>query len=596
MMPGPEFTKKGSEPSVIPSLADRLRGSVRDLLFCLAAGFLLVAPGLALPMFTQVFVDRILVEGRDDWLRPLIIGMIFMGALQVSLRLLQLKYLRELRMKLAIKLSGSFLWHVLRLPISFFAQRFAGEISSRVSLNDGIAHTLSGQLATTVIDCMMLVFYTVVMIQYDAVLTVIGVLFAFGNVLALRWVARKRIDANMRLRQEMGKVAGVTIAGLQSIETLKASAQENSFFSRWAGYYTKGVTAQQELGMSNQNLSLLPGLLASFTTMLILVVGGIRVMEGHLTIGMLIAFQSLMFSFQGPVTTLIGLGSALQTLQGDLKRVDDVLLHPTIGDTGNSSGPPEEEEPEEEIRLNGHVELKNVTFGYNPVTPPLIENFNLTVKPGQRVALVGGSGSGKSTLAKLVSGLFEPWSGEILFDGKPRERIDRRVMANSLAMVDQDILFFAGSVRDNLTLWDETVPRRHLDLACRDAEIQEIVRSLPGGCDGSLLEGAANLSGGQRQRLEIARALVNNPTILVLDEATSALDTETEFNIDRHLRKRGCSTIVVAHRLSTIRDCEEIIVLRQGKVIQRGTHEALWDEEGEYRRLIESEGEALKSG
>lgn len=591
MEPGAEFEKGGQRPSAARALAQRLRGSTRDLLFCLVAGLLLVAPGLALPMLVQLFVDAVLVQDLHDWLRPLLLGMALMMVLRVVLRMLQLSYLRHLRAKLAVLLSGSFVWHVLRLPVGFFAQRFAGEISSRLALNHGIADALSGQLATALIDCLTLVCYAAVMWYYNPWLTMIGVVFALGNALALRWIARRRIDANMRLRQEVGKLAGVSIAGLQSIETLKASALESAFFARWAGHYTKANLAQQELGLTNQSLGVLPGLLSSLSTILILVLGGWSVIDGKMSIGGLIAFHSLMLSFLRPVATLVSLGSTVQTLQGDILRVDDVLLHPIDpqterAGTNDSSG-------EQAWRLSGHVELRGVTFGYSRVAPPLIEDFNLVLRPGQRVALVGGSGSGKSTIAKLVCGLYEPWAGEILFDGQPRMQHSRRVLANSLSMVDQDVLFFGGTVRDNLTLWDETVPPSHLESAARDAEIRDVILSLPGGYGAELLEGAGNLSGGQRQRLEIARALINNPSVLVLDEATSALDAETEFQIDQHLRRRGCATLVIAHRLSTIRDSEEIVVLSKGKVVQRGTHEDLWGLEGEYRRLIHSEGEAL---
>jgi ATP-binding cassette subfamily C protein len=585
MQPGPEFEKRGRKPSAIRALRSRISGSVGDLLFCIVAGLLLVAPGLAVPMLTQLFVDRVLIEGRADWLRPVLVGLGALAALRIVLELLQLRYLRALRTKLAVKLSGSFLWHVLRLPVGFFAQRFAGEISSRLALNHDVADALSGRLATAIIDSMMLMFYVVVMAYYDMTLTGIGVLFALGNVVALRWIARRRVDANLRLRQELGKVSGVSIAGLQSIETLKGSAMESAFFARWSGYYTKATTAQQELGVANQTLGILPVALASLTTMLILVVGGWRVIEGHLTIGMLIAFQGLMWSFQRPLSTMVQLGSQLQTLQGDLMRLDDVLRHPV--DPGTLT-----ESEGGAARLSGKLELRDVTFGYSRVAPPLLENFNLVLEPGRRVAIVGASGSGKSTVAKLVCGLYEPWEGEILFDGRPRKSIPREVLANSLSMVDQDILFFAGSIRDNLTLWDDSVPPADLEAACRDALILHVVLSMESGYEAELLEGAANLSGGQRQRLEIARSLVNNPALLVLDEATSALDAESEYRIDRNLRQRGCASLVVAHRLSTIRDSDEIIVLSNGKVVQRGRHEELWESDGEYRRLIETESEA----
>ncbi len=596
MEPGPEFERKGKRPSTVRALAGRLRGMARDLAFCVAAGLLLVVPGLAVPMITQVFVDEILIEDRSDWLRPLLLGLGFLAVLQTALGLLELSYLRELRTKLAVKLSGSFLWHVLRLPVGFFAQRFAGEISDRLRLNHTIAESLSGELATAVIQCAMLVFFAALMASYDVPLTAIGVLFAVANIVALRAISRSRVDANLRLQQEQGKVAGVSIAGLQSMETLKGSALESAFFARWSGYYAKATAARQELGVTNQTLGLLPLFLSSLTTLLVLVVGGWRVMNGAMTIGMLVAFQSLMLTFQRPVATLVRLIGLLQTLQGDVTRVDDVLLHPLDGRFAGGNGRPETAEPPLSGRLSGRVELVDVTFGYSRIAPPLLEKLRLALEPGRRIAIVGSSGSGKSTVAKLVAGLYRPWEGEILLDGRPRDSHPRGLVASSLALVDQDILFFAGSVRDNLTLWDDGIPQARLEAACRHAEIHDVVLSLPGGYDAELLEGAVNLSGGQRQRLEIARALVNDPSILVLDEATSALDAETEFRIDRNLRERGCSVLVVAHRLSTIRDSDEIIVLSRGKVVERGRHEDLWrNPDGEYRRLIRSEGGALES-
>ncbi|MDJ0573035.1 MAG: NHLP family bacteriocin export ABC transporter peptidase/permease/ATPase subunit, partial [Pleurocapsa sp. MO_192.B19] len=549
-------------------------------------------PGLAIPVFSQVFVDEILVENRTEWIRPLILGMIITTIFQGILTLLRLRYLRKLRIKLAVGMSTRFLWHILRLPVRFYAQRYAGEVSNRASLNNKVAQVLSGQLATTVIDTVMLLFYAVVMFAYDGVLTLIGVCFAAINGLALQRVARQRVDLNLRLVQDWGKAHGVSIAALQSIETLKASALESDFFSRWSGYYAKAASAQQDLEVTNEMLGVLPIFLTSLTSMLILVVGGLRVMDGNLSIGMLVAFQSLMLSFQQPVNTLVDFGTILQELEGDLNRLDDVLgnsLDPEVeAEEGRETGRQGDWEIRE--RLQGYVELRNITFGYSHVEPALIENFSLSLQPGQRVALVGSSGSGKSTLAKLISGLYQPWSGEILLDGTPRSEIPREVLASSLSLVEQDIFLFGGTVRDNLTLWDATVTDEQLIQASRDAAIHETVVTIPGGYDGELLEGGVNLSGGQRQRLEIARALVKNPAILVMDEATSALDAQTEQIIVENLRRRGCSCILVAHRLSTIRDCDEIIVLEKGKVVQRGTHEELWEEGGVYGRLIRSEG------
>ncbi len=593
MEPGDYFCQEGSKPSVISALTDRLRGSVGAIIYSIVAGFLLVLPGLAIPVFSQVFVDQVLVENRSEWLRPLILGMIITTGFQGILTLLRLRYLRKLQIKLAVGMSARFLWYLLRLPVNFYAQRYAGEISNRASLNNKVAEVLSGKLATTVIDTVMVFFYGMVMFAYDGVLTLIGICFSAINGLALHWVARQRVDTNMRLVQDLGKASAVGIAALQSMETLKASALESDFFSRWSGYYTKAVNAQQELEITNQVLGVLPILLTSLTSMLILVVGGWRVMDGNLSVGMLVAFQSLMLSFQQPVNTLVDFGTTLQELEGDLNRLDDVLgnsldVELEVGREGDRES--EVIEITAGARLQGYVELRNITFGYSHVEPPLIENFNLSLQPGKRVALVGASGSGKSTLAKLICGLYQPWEGEILFDGIPRSEIPREVLASSVSLVEQDIFLFGGTVRENLTLWNATIPDEQLVQACGDAAIHDTVMTIPGAYDGKLLEGGVNLSGGQRQRLEIARALVKNPAILVMDEATSALDAQTEQIIVANLRKRHCSCILVAHRLSTIRDCDEIIVLDKGKVVQRGTHEQLWEEGEEYERLIRSEG------
>ncbi|WP_431191382.1 NHLP family bacteriocin export ABC transporter peptidase/permease/ATPase subunit [Funiculus sociatus] len=588
MEPGPEFQKGGRKPNLLRALWERLQGATGVLAYCLLAGLLLTLVGLVVPVFSQVFVDEILVQGRQHWLRPLLLGMAIAAILQGILTLLRLRYLRRLKVKLSVGMSSRFLWHILRLPVGFYAQRFAGEISNRTSLNDQVADVLSGRLATTAIDAVMVIFYALVMLQYDAVLTSVVVSFAVVNVLTLQWISRQRVDANQRLIQEYGKAAGASIAALQSIETIKASGLESDFFARWSGYYTKAINSQQELGVTNQTFSVLPALLSSLSSMALLVVGGLRVMNGHLSIGMLIAFQGLMQSFLLPVNNLVSFGSTLQEMEGNLIRLDDVLDNPV--DPQVESRSHKDNETIQSSRLQGYVELENITFGYSRLEAPLIENFTLSVKPGQRVALVGGSGSGKSTVAKLVSGLYEPWEGEIRFDGLPRHQIPQSVLTNSVAMVEQDISMFGGTVRDNLTLWDTTVSDKSLVRACRDAAIDDVVLSMSGGFDASLIEGAANLSGGQRQRLEIARALVNNPSILVMDEATSALDAETEKIIDQNLRRRGCTCLIVAHRLSTIRDCDEIIVLERGKVMQRGTHQELWQVEGAYSRLIRSEG------
>jgi ATP-binding cassette, subfamily C, bacterial len=587
--PGTDFQKKGSKPSMTAALWKRLKGSSGALTYCMVTGLFLTLIGLVIPVFSQIFVDEILVQGRRAWLFPLLWSMGLAAVLQAAITLLRLRYLRKLKVKLNVGMSSRFLWHILRLPMSFYAQRYAGEISNRAHLNDFVADILSGKLATTAIDTVMVFFYAAIMLQYDWVLTLMIVGFAIINVIILQKISRQRIDANQRLMLEQGKAVGVSIAALQSIETLKASALESDFFSRWSGYYTKALNSQQTLESTNQIFSVLPILLSALSSAGLLVVGGLRVMDGHLSIGMLIAFQGLMLGFQQPVNNLVSFATTLQELEGDLTRLDDVLDNPV----DSLAATKDQALSYPSAKLQGQVDIRQLTFGYSRLAPPLITDFNLSIKPGQRVALVGGSGSGKSTVAKLVSGLYQPWSGEILFDGQVRSTIPHNILTNSISMVEQEIALFGGTIRDNLTLWDTTIPQKQLKSACSDAAINDTILALAGGYDSQLSEGGVNLSGGQRQRLEIARALVNNPAILIMDEATSALDAETEQLIDGHLRRRGCTCIIVAHRLSTIRDCDEIVVFDRGKVVQRGTHQDLWSVPGAYAKLISTEGEAL---
>ncbi len=585
--PGPDFIRGGAKASIIKSLKVRLKGSRSAIVYIVLISLMLVIPGLVIPIFSKIFVDEFLVKQMKDWIKPLLLAMGITAILRAGLTWLQQYYLLRMETKFTLSSSSKFLWHVFKLPIEFFSQRYGGEISSRVLINDRIAQLLSGEMATTVLSLITLVFYAVLMFYYDIVLTLVGISIAVLNVLALKYVSRKRIDENQKLLQEQGKMLGVAMNGLQMIETLKADGSESEFFARWSGYQSKMVNAQQKLGLYTHILTSFPVTLTMLNTAAILAIGSLRVMNGHLSMGMLVAFQSLMASFTRPVSKLVNLGATLQDAKGDMSRLDDVLKYEE-DDLIKNENEEVDEEDEMLIKLTGDVELKNVSFGYSRLEKPLIENLNLKIKPGARVALVGGSGSGKSTVAKLVAGLYKPWSGQILFDGIPRYEIPRTVINNSLGMVDQDIFLFEGNVRDNLTLWDSTAPKVDMVLATKDACIHDDITVKPGGYDGILDEGGYNFSGGQRQRLEIARALVNNPTILVLDEATSALDPITEKNIDDNLRRRGCTCLIVAHRLSTIRDCDEIIVLSRGKVVQRGTHDELKDMEGPYSNLIEN--------
>ncbi len=542
----------------------------------------LVLPGLVIPVFQKTFVDDILIQGSRTWLRPLLLAMAVTAIVRGLLTYLQQRGLLRMEMKLALGASSRFLWHVLRLPMEFFAQRFGGDIVSRVEINDTVAGLLSGELATNLVNIVMVGFFAALMFRYDAGLTMLGVGVALFNLLVLRLLARKRKDANLRLLQERGKLVGTSMAGLQSLETLKASGTESEFFSTWAGHQAKVLTSESELGVVAQYLSAFPPLLTSVNAAAVIGLGGLRVMDGVLTVGMLIAFQSLMQSFIEPVNRLVGLGGLLQEASGDMSRLDDVLRYAEDPHVAAE----EADVAAARTKLEGFLELRNITFGYSRLEQPLISNFSLMLKPGQRVALVGGSGSGKSTVAKVVVGLYRPWEGEVLFDGMKRGDIPRSRLASSVAMVDQDITLFEGTIRDNLTLWDDTVEEAALLQAAKDACIHDDITDRPGGYDYVIEEQGRNFSGGQRQRLEIARALVGNPRILVLDEATSALDPLTEKQVDDALRRRGCTCLIVAHRLSTIRDCDEIIVLEKGVVVERGSHDALLASNGPYAQLI----------
>jgi NHLM bacteriocin system ABC transporter peptidase/ATP-binding protein len=583
--PGPDFERGGERRGMAGSLHRRLSGSLGAVGYVILAGLALVVPGLMAPTFTRIFVDDVLVKGMTDWIRPLLAVMALTALGMAVLASLQRRYLLRLETKLALATSARFFWHVLHLPMRFFTQRFPGEIASRVAINDRVAQLLSGELATTFISLVVISFFAVLMYQYDPGLTLLAVVTAALNVVALRYVARRRADMHLRMVQDRGKAVGTAMGGLVGIENLKASGSEPDFFARWSGYYAKSVNTAQEIAVEDQVLSAVPPLLVMLSTALLLGIGGMRVMDGHMTMGMLIAFHALMLAFLAPVGSLVSLGTTVQEIAGDMERLDDVLR--TEVDT------PPEPEPEDgtegatiPFKLSGRLELRRVSFGYSRLEPALVQSFDLTLRPGSRVALVGGSGCGKSTIARLVSGLYEPWAGEILMDGIPRARIPRSVLLHSFSMVDQDIFLFEGTVAENLTMWDSTVPEADIVAAARDASIHDEITARAGGYAAKVEEGGRNFSGGQRQRLEIARALVNNPTLVVLDEATSALDPSTEKEIDDNLRRRGCTCLIIAHRLSTIRDCDEIIVLEGGRVAQRGTHDTLKAEPGLYAQLI----------
>jgi NHLM bacteriocin system ABC transporter peptidase/ATP-binding protein len=584
MKPGPDFQRGGRPPRLYDAIRARLTSRwFAPLLFCLIAGLLLVLPALFLATASRVIIDAVLIQHRDDWLRPLAWIMLSAVVVQTALALVRVTGLRRLQIALSARLSSQFLWHLLRLPVVFHAQRFAGELAHRTRLNERAATTLSLELVGTMVALATMVVYGIVLALLSPMLMAVASGFVILNILALRAVYRARNEASQRLAQSEGRLMAASLAGVRAIETIKAGGMEDGYFAKWAGFQSETAVSRQQLERSMIWLNALTSLTEGLGLAGVLVLGGWQVIEGQITLGTLVAFQMLLAQFQSPVEDLVRLGGSLQEVHADLLRLDDVLLATPEVDPVAQAGkvPSPGDSP-----ASGALELRGISFGYSPVDPALIEDLSLSIPPGGWVALVGRSGSGKSTIAKLAAGLYEPWSGEILLDGvslAERPRVDR---AERLGWVDQSITLFEGTIRENLTLWSDHVTDDAVLRALHTAAALPIVERLPGGLGGSLEEGGRNLSGGELQRLEIARAITTSPGVLVLDEASSALDAETEDDVFRRLRASGVSCLVVAHRLSTIRDCDEIIVIDAGKAVERGTHDELLRAGGIYAELV----------
>ena len=584
IIPTAAFKPSGQRYSVVKAVAKKLLQDKWAMLFVMIIGLCMIVPGLAMPVISQIFIDDVLTNKHPDWAEKLyfaLIGAIIINCLMVYLRSYILTTWQK---KLTLADSTSFFWHLIRLPIQFFQQRHSAEVASRISFNEGVAGVLSGSAATSVLDFFVALFYLLLLFQYSVPLTLIGLFFSLINLLVLALTRRKMTDLTMRMQQDKGKEYGTLMNGLLMMESIKANGGESDFFTKWAGYRAKTIVAGQTIKLFNINANLLPNLLAGINGALIMTIGGFSIMDGVMTAGIFMAFQSLMGNFQAPFNNLLGLGTTLQGTEMQMQRLDDVRRY----DVDSLNYPDEKQKITfKGSRLSGELELRNISFGYSPLDPPLLEDFNLHIKPGRWVAVVGSSGSGKSTMAKIVTGLYEQWSGDVLFDGVNRREIPRAVIVHSVSSVDQDIFQITGTIADNIALFDNSMKRSDIIQAARDACIHEDIVAIKGGYDSEVAEGGRNFSGGQRQRIEIARALAVNPSLLILDEATSALDPIVEQQILENIRRRGCSCFIVAHRLSTIRDCDEIIVLEKGKVAERGTHREMIRHDGPYRRLIE---------
>ena len=585
------YKKEGHKPSIIPSLKKRMAGMKNIVAYVILLGLFLLVPGFVIPAFSRFFVDNILVGGMTGFLKPLLIAMTLTAVIQAALTALQQYCLMRFHTKLSLSSSVKFLDHVFKMPVEFFTQRMPGEICNRIQTNDSVAMLISTKIAGAAINLFCIVFYAVLMFRYDVILTLLCICVLAVNFLLLRITGDSVKTGTFKAQMENGKLYGQTMGGIGMIETLKASGLENDYFQEWSGQQAKVVLENQKLSRVSQIITQIPSSLTQILNLLVLVIGAMRVMHGDLTMGMLVAFQSLQGSFIAPVNQFLEMGKDMQSGQADMQRLDDVMDYPAelrYKDDFTESESVEKKIPEMVKKLEGYISLKNITFGYSRLAPPLITDLSLELKPGTRVALVGGSGSGKSTIGKLVSSLYKPWSGEVLFDGKPVSEIERLTFTSSVSVVDQDIFLFEGSVKENLTMWDDAIPENVFVQAAKDACIHDMIATRQGGYYSEVEEGGKNFSGGQRQRLEIARALATNPHILIMEEATSALDPITEQMVDENIRRRGCTCIIIAHRLSTIRDSDEILVLDHGSIIQRGTHDELIAQGGLYSDLIQT--------
>ena len=582
--PTPEFKTGGASGGVLRAMVDRMASDRPAIAFAALAGLFMVVPGMVIPVFTRLFVDRILIDSQMSWFLPILLGLLLSTMMEAALAWLQGSHLLRLQYKLALAATGRYFWHILHLPVLYFSQRAPGEVASRLGLNESVAKVISGDLARALINGGLAFFFVAVMLTYDVLLTSISVAMVCASMAAFHYAAKRTQELSISYAIAGGRLQGNASNGIATLETLQANADDSHFYTKHMAQQALVVNANQRMETSSAIYSQVPAFLMMFNATLILVIGGFRVMDGYLTIGMLIAYQGLVYNFSRPMSDLFNAMEKVQRLRGDLQRLDDVLncsLDPLT-----TAPSPVTQQPAH--KLSGRFELRGLRFAYSPQDKPLFEQLDLHALAGERIGIVGASGSGKSTLMRLIAGMYAPDAGEIRFDGQPRSAWPRAVLAGSVAHVDQDIQFIEGTVRENLTLWDASLSETQIVAAARDALIHDFIMSLPKGYDTRMEENGRNLSGGQRQRLEIARALAGNPRLLLLDESTSAVDAESEARILDNCRRRGCTTVVVTHRRFSLRACDRVMVLERGAITEQGPFDTLYAERGSTcRRVLE---------
>ena len=582
--PGEAFEPGGKPASVLDFAKERMRGTGAAVLFVVLTTVISSLAGILRAGFSRVFLDQLLTGANPEWLLPFTLGLSLLTAAELAMAWLNAVYSLRINGKMSVTGSAEYLWRVLHLPMGFFSQRLAGDIQQRMDTNATISAQLVNTLAPLAIQAGMMVFYLAVMLRYSVALTLVGFASIGVNLLMSQYISQKRVNLTRSMARDSGKLQGTTVAGIEMIETLKSSGAENGFFEKWAGYQASVGTQSIRFEHMEHSVGLVPAIVAQLADSAVLVLGVLLVLRGEFTVGSVYIFQGLLASFCAPAYTFIGAGQTIIEMRTDMERIRDVMEYPAeqvFADGG--------EEGASYQKLSGEVELRHVTFGYAPLSPPLISDFNMHIRPGSRVAFVGASGCGKSTLSNLISGLYRQWSGEILFDGKPISELDRSVFCGSVAVVDQEIILFEDTIANNIKMWNSSIEDFEMIMAARDAQLHEDILLRDGGYQYRLTEGGKDLSGGQRQRMEIARVLAQDPTLIILDEATSALDAKTEYEVVKAIRDRGITCIVIAHRLSTIRDCDEIVVLDHGTVVERGTHDELMALNGRYAELVTSE-------